>query len=62
MPFAATANNFQRARAGLRFADLPVNGNIFFVSSVTGSATGGYTADAPAATIAQALALCTANN
>jgi hypothetical protein len=56
-----TAGNFQRARAALRFADLPTTGSIFFVDSVTGSATGGYTADAPAATIAQALALCTAS-
>lgn len=56
-----TPQNFSRARAALRFTDIPTTGNVFFVSSVTGSATGGYTADAPAATIAQALALCTAN-
>jgi hypothetical protein len=52
---------FDQARAALRFVDFPILGNIFFVSSVTGSATGGYTPDAPAATIAQALALCTAS-
>lgn len=56
-----TASNFARSRSALRFADLPIMGNVFFVSSVTGSATGGYTPDAPAATIAQALALCTAS-
>lgn len=55
-----TPQQFQQTRSVLRFADLPVAGGIFFVSSVTGSAAGGYTADAPAATIAQALALCTA--
>lgn len=54
-----TASNFQRARAALRFTDTPITGSVFFVHSGTGSATGGYTADAPAATIAQALALCT---
>lgn len=57
-----TPGNFQRTRAALRFATLPEAGNIYFVSSVTGSATGGATADAPAATIAQALLLCTASN
>lgn len=56
-----TQPNFQRARAALRFTTQPTMGNIFFVSSVTGSSAGGYTADAPAATIAQALALCTAS-
>jgi hypothetical protein len=56
-----TPSNFSRARAALRFVDMPTFGNVFFVSSVTGSATGGYTPDAPAATIAQALALCTAS-
>ncbi len=54
-----TPNNFQRARAALRFTDIPTTGSVFFVDSSTGSASGGYTADAPAATIAQALALCT---
>lgn len=57
-----TKSNFDKARAALRFTDVPTMGNVFFVSSVTGSATGGYTADAPAATITQGLALCTANN
>lgn len=55
------AQDFRRIRAALRFADLPVAGSIFFVSSVTGAAAGGYTPDAPAATITQALALCTAD-
>lgn len=57
-----TPGNFARSRAALRFSTLPEAGNIYFVSSVTGSSTGGYTADGPAATIAQALALCTASN
>lgn len=56
-----TPSNFQRARASLRFTDYPTMGSVFFVSSVTGSASGGYTADSPAATIAQALDLCTAS-
>lgn len=56
-----TPGNFERARAALRFTDIPTSGKVFFVDSATGSSTGGYTADAPAATIAQALALCTAN-
>jgi hypothetical protein len=56
-----SATQFERSRAALRFADLPHPGSIFFVSSVTGASDGGKTADYPAATIAQALALCTAN-
>lgn len=36
-------------------------GSRFYVHSGTGAITGGYSPDAPAATIAQALALCTAN-
>lgn len=52
---------FREARAALRFTDVPTLGSIFFVSSVTGSASGGRSPDAPAATIAQALALCTAS-
>ena len=53
--------NFDRARSVARFTDLPILGSVFFVSSVTGSATGGYTPDAPAATIDQSIGLCTAN-
>lgn len=56
-----TISNFIRARSALRFTDIPISGSVFFVSSTTGSANGGHTPDAPAATIAQALALCTAN-
>jgi hypothetical protein len=57
-----TKGNFDRTRAALRFTqDFPV-GNVYFVSSVTGSATGGYTADAPISTIDAAVALCTASN
>lgn len=56
-----TAANFARARSALRFTDVPIMGSVFFVSSVTGVAGGGNTADAPALTIAAALLLCTAN-
>lgn len=52
---------FREARAALRFTDVPTTGSIFFVDSATGSSAGGRSPDAPAATIAQALALCTAN-
>lgn len=54
------ASNFARTRAALRFTTQPTAGNVFFVDSVTGAATGGYTADTPAATLIQAQALCTA--
>lgn len=50
---------FREARSALRFTQVPIAGSIFFVSSVTGVSGGGYTADAPALTIAAALALCT---
>lgn len=56
-----TPGNYARTRAALRFTTLPNYGNVFFVNSATGSATGGATPDAPAATLAQALALCTAS-
>ena len=39
----------------------PTAGNVYFVSSLTGSAGGDGTAENPYATIAQAYALCTAN-
>src|SRR4051812_35862716 len=56
-----TGPNFAKARAAMRFTALPTFGNVFFVNSVTGSSTGGYSPDPPAPTIAQALALCTAS-
>lgn len=56
------AQNFARTRAALRATIETTSGNIYFVDSVTGTATGGYTMDAPAATLTQGLALCTANN
>lgn len=52
---------FMSARKVLRFSDILTPGNVYFVSSVTGSATGGYTADDPITTLAAAIALCTAN-
>src|SRR4051812_36256395 len=55
------ADKFGKTRAALRFTQQPTLGNVFFVDSVTGSSTGGYSPDAPAATLAQALALCTAS-
>lgn len=57
-----TAINFGRARAALRFATLPITGQPYFVDSGSGSATGGYVADAPAATLIQAQTVATANN
>lgn len=50
---------FREARAALRFTDIPISGSLFFVSSVTGVSGGGRNPDAPALTIAEALALCT---
>jgi hypothetical protein len=61
MPVTNSAN-FKQIRASERFTVHPSTGNVFFVDSVTGSATGGYHPDGPAATLTQALALCTANN
>lgn len=62
---STTQKSFQATRAAYR-GTLDNNsltiGNAYFVDSVTGSATGGYTMDAPAATLTQALALCVANN
>lgn len=59
---ALTGKQFRDARRVLRFTDqFPGAGSEFFVSSVTGSATGGYSPDAPAATIDQGINLCTAN-
>lgn len=55
----ANPKQWRNFRDVARFAGLPVGGSTFFVNSVTGSATGGYAPDAPAATIAQGLALCT---
>lgn len=51
--------NFDRARSALRFTDIPIGGKVFFVKS--GSTGAGYTADAPCATLAEALDLCVAN-
>ncbi len=57
-----TGPNFARTRAALRFTQLPRLGNIYFADSVVGSATGGYTADVPSATLIQAQTLATASN
>src|SRR6185295_14972684 len=57
-----SAQNFQRSRSAMRFTTIPTTGNIYFVDSVTGSSTGGGSPEAPCATIAQALSLCTASN
>jgi hypothetical protein len=59
---ATNASNFARTRAALRFTQDPRFGNVYFVDSVAGSATGGYTADGPAATLIQAQTLATASN
>lgn len=56
-----TPSAFRNARSALRFTDIPSSGSVFFVHSGSGSATGGYSPDSPAATLAQAIALCTAS-
>lgn len=61
---ATTASNFQKTRSALRFSQLSTGGNIFFAGSAAGAAaaTGGFTADGPSLTLAQAIALATADN
>jgi hypothetical protein len=56
-----TAQNFQRARAALRFADLPLPNDVFFAGSVTGASDGGRHIDLPTATLIQAQSLATAS-
>jgi hypothetical protein len=59
----AKSELFVRKQSGGMFSivnESLTTGSIFFVDSVTGSSAGGYNPDAPAATIAQAYALCTA--
>jgi len=54
---------FVRKQSGGMFSvvnESLTTGSMFFVDSVTGSSSGGHNPDAPAATIAQAYALCTA--
>ncbi len=55
-----TQQNFQRARAALRWTVDNPGGSVFFVHH-SGSASGGYTADLPITTIDAAIALCTAS-
>ncbi len=57
-----TTNSFQRTRTALRFVQAPRFGNLLFTDSVTGSATGGATPDAPSATLIQAQTAATASN
>lgn len=59
---ATNASNFARTRAALRFTQTPRLGNVLFADTVSGSATGGYTADGPAATLIAAQTLATASN
>lgn len=56
-----TAADMGFLRAKQKFTDSPNAGRVFFVHSGTGSANGGRSFDSPAATLAQALALCTAS-
>lgn len=59
---AVSANQYRNTRAVMRFVtDQPYGSNHYFVCSVTGSATGGYSPDAPASTIDIAIGLCTAS-
>lgn len=55
------ASNFARTRAALRFTDVPTTGSVYFTDSATGSSTGGYSPDAPTATLIQAQSLATAS-
>lgn len=57
-----TPTNFLKARAALRFTQIPRMGNVLFTDSVAGSATGGLGADFPSATLIQAQTLATASN
>lgn len=57
----ANAGNFQKARAALRFTDVPTMGSVWFADSAGGASTGGYTPDAPTATLIQAQTLATAS-
>lgn len=56
-----SASQFRSARNVLKFSDILTPGDVFFVSSVTGVSGGGRTSDAPALTLAAAIALATAN-
>lgn len=59
---ATNQTKFRSARAALRFADLPVFGNVLFVDSVGGSSTGYGSPDSAAATLIQAQTAATASN
>jgi hypothetical protein len=56
-----SAQDFRRVRNAMRFTQTPNLGNVFFVDSVAGSSTGGYTANAGTATLIQAQTLATAS-
>lgn len=56
-----TASQFRNIRSALRFADVLTPGNVWFVSSVTGVAGGGYIAEAPLPTLQAAIDLAEAN-
>lgn len=57
------SNQFSRIRDALKFTDYPTTGDVYFVHSGTGSTGSGYGSrpGAPAATIDQAVNLCTAD-
>ena len=56
-----TGPQFLKARAALRFTDVPTLGSVLFTDSVAGSSTGGYCPDAATATLIQAQTLATAS-
>lgn len=58
---ATTSGNFLKARAALRFTNVPSAGRILFADSVAGVATGGGSPDIAAATLIQAQTLATAS-
>jgi len=59
---ATNAGQFSRTRSALRFTQEQRFGSLYFVDSVSGSATGGNTADGPSLTLIQAQTLATASN
>lgn len=58
----ASPQDFRRVRSALRFTGTPNFGNLFFVDSVAGSASGGYGPDGGSATLIQAQAAAAASN
>lgn len=54
-------DKFSKARAALRFTDIPIYGNPLFVDSTAGAATGGLSPDTASLTLIQAQTAATAS-